>query len=379
MLIAIEASSAVSGCRTGVGHYTANLMAALQQLGDDDVEYIYLSNTYEAQTARNGAHVPQEMVHTRNRLPSRLLWLQFALPRVMGRVEPDLCHYPNHLLPLLERGNRPSIVTVHDVSVYRFPNSQHPRTVAVHRALLPAIRGGRTMVIAPSTSAREDILDCLHLQDDRVRVIPEGVDPSFSPMKRAEDDRTMALHGLTKPYILSVGTLEPRKNHERLIEAYAMLVREHHIPHQLAIVGADGWRDTRLREALARPDLIGRIRPLGYIPTDHLPAIYRGADLFAFPSLYEGFGLPVLEALASGIPTVISNDPALRELTAGAAHAVDQYSVDSMADGMHRVLSNRTLHTTMHKRGIARARNFSWERCASETLALYREMIDRAF
>lgn len=374
MLIGIEASAAVARRRTGVGHYAANLMAALRRVSGDETEFLYFSNRYDPAAAREGALVPGP-IYEHDRLPSQMAWLQLGLPRSILRTRPDICHFPNHLLPILDLPARPSVVTVHDMSVYRFPWSQPTKAVVVHRALLPLVRRGNCMVVTGSNSARDDILDRLRLPPERVRVVYEGVDPTFSPVSRTEDVDVLAAHGITFPYVLSVGTLEPRKNQSRLIEAFAALVRQERVPHHLVLVGAEGWKDAKLRQQMRRPDMAGRIHALGYVPTAHLPALYRGADAFAFPSLYEGFGLSALEALACGTPALISTDRALREIAGDAALAADPYSVESIGAGLWQLLSDHTLARALEARGVARSRQFTWDRCGAETMGLYREML----
>jgi glycosyltransferase involved in cell wall biosynthesis len=374
MLVGIEASAAVAGRRAGVGHYVANLAAALQRVSGDDVQFLYFSNRYDPATAHDGVALPAQAVYARDRLPSRTLWLQTALPRSLGRVRPDVCHFPNNLAPIQGSISRPFVVTMHDMSVYRYPACQPLKTVLVHRALLPRIARRDCIILADSASAREDILEYLHLPGDRVRVVHLGVDSRYSPTPEFEDRDVLAEYRLTFPYILAVGTVEPRKNQARLIEAFAALVRQERIPHHLVLAGGPGWKDRGIRAALRQSNLGGRIHALGYVAGAHLPALYRGAEAFAFPSLYEGFGLPALEALASGTPTLVSTDPALREVTGDAALSVDPRRAEDIAGGLLTLLRDGRLAGYLRAAGPARARHFTWERCARATLALYREV-----
>jgi alpha-1,3-rhamnosyl/mannosyltransferase len=176
---------------------------------------------------------------------------------------------------------------------------------------------------------------------------------------------------------LSVGTLEPRKNQARLIDAFSRLVQQERLPHHLAIVGAHGWKEGAIRSHARRSGVVDRIHFLGYVPAADLPGLYRAAAAFAFPSFYEGFGLPVLEALACGVPTLVSTDPALLEVAgAGTVVTADPHSTEDIAAGLWDLLTNEPLVAQLRKRGLIRAAEFSWDRSAAEACQIYRELLD---
>jgi alpha-1,3-rhamnosyl/mannosyltransferase len=261
------------------------------------------------------------------------------------------------------------------MSVFRCPEHHPLKTVAVHRAIIPAVARRASVVVTVSESARRDIHSYLDLPRERVRVIHEGINPRFQV---EHDEEAMArirgLYGISYPYVLSVGTVEPRKNHSGLIGAFAQLIMQERMPHHLVIVGPRGWKESGLLQVMRTCGVAERIHFLGYVPEAHLPSLYQGADAFAFPSWYEGFGLPVLEALASGVPTLISHDPALCEVAgAGTTLIADPASVDDMAAGIHRLLTDAPLRQRLTALGRRRASQFSWERCATETFAVYRD------
>ena len=375
VLIGIEATAALETRRTGVGNYAAQLVSGLSALdtGGADLDLVLFANRNARQRTGPLASLPGP--YGRDHLPVRTLWMQLGLPRSIARLRPDLCHFPNHLAPVLRRLDSPFVVTIHDMAVYRCPRYQPLKTTLIHRALIPAVVRRASLVLTVSESARQDILERLRLPEERVRVVYEGVHaafhaaPSYSRMQGLR-----ARHGLQAPYILSVGTLEPRKNHLGLIEAYERLVLQQRVPHHLVIAGGPGWRNRALLERLASSGLRDRIHLLGYVDDADLPTLYQGADAFAFPSWYEGFGLPVLEAFACGVPSLISHDPALREIAgAGNALVADPACPDEMAAALHRLLSDDPLRAVLRLRGLRRAREFSWERCAQQTLAVYRE------
>jgi glycosyltransferase involved in cell wall biosynthesis len=378
VLIAIEASAAMTGHRTGVGQYTAHLMGELERIGGDDVEFVYFSNRRDATGLDQVVPGAEQAHYPRNGIRSRLVWLQVGIPRSIRQIEPDVCHFPNQLLPVVGRRSVPTVVTIHDAAVFRHPRTVRTRTLAVHRALLAAARYGRTLIVTPTRSVRDEIVDLLSLPPDRVFAVPEGVAPAFTPSREAEDDVIVRSYGLHEPYVLSVGTLEPRKNHARLIQAFTQMVAEDRSPHHLVLVGDRGWKDDGLLTELRQHPLADRIHLPGYVPREHLPALYRSAAVFAFPSLYEGFGLPVAEALACGTPVLISTDPALCEVAANAAVRANPLSVDEIAAGLHALLHNTPLRARLSTAGVERARRLTWTRCAAGTLAVYREALSLA-
>jgi alpha-1,3-rhamnosyl/mannosyltransferase len=261
--------------------------------------------------------------------------------------------------------------------------------------MIPMVARRAQLLMAVSESARQDILHYLKVPPDRVRVVYEGIGAQFRraeavPLVMANGDcngavslpdvaEVRARHALTFPYILTVGTLEPRKNHRRLIQAFTHLVQQERLPHHLVIAGTRGWKDRPLWIEARQSAMGDRIHFLGYVPAANLPGLYQGASAFAFPSLYEGFGLPVLEALACGVPTLISTDAALTEVAGhGTTVAAEAMSVEDIAAGLYRLLTDAALTVRLRERGFARARDFSWDRCAAETYRLYQEVYDES-
>ncbi|MBV9092535.1 MAG: glycosyltransferase family 4 protein, partial [Streptosporangiaceae bacterium] len=379
MLIGIEASAAVIGSRTGVGTYVANMIDGLQRLSasEEGFDLRYFTNGLPQAP---GCDLSPAKTYTGGLVPSRVLWTQLGLRRSMTRADLDLCHFPNYLAPLRLPTGIPAVITMYDMSVYRCPQYQPRKTVAVHRALIPALARRASLILTISESARQDILHYLGVSPERVRVIYGGIAPHFSA-PFALGSPTLAdvrrHYRLDAPYLLTVGTLEPRKNHVRLVDAFTRLVEQENIPHHLVIVGEPGWKDHPLYVRARQSRAADRIHFLGYVAAAHLPALYRGASAFAFPSIYEGFGLPVVEAFACGVPTLISSDPALTEVAGtGTAVVVDPHSADDIARGLWQIVSDPMLAAQLRARGLERARAFSWDRCAAETLAIYRELLE---
>lgn len=300
------------------------------------------------------------------RPPVRIAWEQLGFPYQSRSAQLDVVHGAVNVIPELVTG--PSVVTVHDLSFLRHPerlSSRRKRYLdwAVARSARRATR-----VIAVSGSTRNDLVDLLDICTDKISVVPLGVDPLFQPAGSGRE-KPEALRG--RPYILHVGTLEPRKNIDVLIRAYARLRATRDLPHALALVGARGWDYQRLFELVARLGLREHVHFADYVRPAHLPLWYTGADLFAFPSVYEGFGLPVLEAMACGLPVVTTDSSSLRELAADAALVVEPGSSEALEEAMGRILEDRALRDRLRAKGLARAAEFSWEETARQTARVY--------
>jgi glycosyltransferase involved in cell wall biosynthesis len=277
-----------------------------------------------------------------------LAWYLGVLPRNARRDCVDLLHCPSQRAPT--RSSVPVLVTIHDVATLRLPQAFNPWARTYGRVLLPRVVRSAERVIAVSEFTASELVSLLDLAPAKITVVPNGVGAPFgSEGQAAEGD-----------YVLAVATLEPRKNLERLLEAFADLGSR---TSELRLVGARGWGQVRLDE---------RVTYLGVVTDDELARLYRGARCFAYVPLYEGFGLPVLEAMASGTPVVASDIPALRELAGAAAIYVDPLDTQAIARGLAEA---ETRHDELVAAGRERAAAFSWKRTAEATLEVYREML----
>jgi glycosyltransferase involved in cell wall biosynthesis len=267
----------------------------------------------------------------------------------------------------------PSVVTVHDLAFLAHPEAFHPskRRYLMLMTRLSVHRARR--VIAVSAHTKGDLVRHFGVAPDKVTVIPNAMDdrfrPATNPDARAQFTRD---HHLPERFILFVGTLEPRKNLRRLIDAFARLARDDH-EVALVIVGASGWMTSDLAPLAEAHGLADRIVFTGYVADDELPRWYQAATLFCYPSLYEGFGLPVLEAMACGTPVVTSNTSSIPELASGAAARIDPTDVAALADALGALLADAPRRAEMSRAGIARARSYSWERTAAATYAVIAE------
>jgi glycosyltransferase involved in cell wall biosynthesis len=301
--------------------------------------------------------------------PARLVWEQARLPRSLARLGIDVLHSTHHTLPLARVKCR-RVVTIHDVTFLRLPR-RYPLARRLYMQTLTRLSARvAEAVIVPSNVVRDDVRTLLHVPADRIATIYEAAGARFAAMDRDAAQAVARSYGIQPPYVLSVGSLEPGKNRARLFRAMREL-RDDGVDCRLAVVGQRAWGyegELALVEELGMGD---RIVLPGYVRADDLPALYAGAEALAFPSLYEGFGLPVLEAMACGTPVLTSRVSATAEIAGDAALLVDPQSIGEIRDGLRRLLADPELRQDYARRGIERASQFSWDRAAEETRAVY--------
>jgi glycosyltransferase involved in cell wall biosynthesis len=235
--------------------------------------------------------------------------------------------------------------------------------------------GMATAMIAVSQNTRRDLLEEYSIAPERVGVTYEGVSELYHPAP-VEAERLRSKHQLDH-YILYVGTLQRRKNLVRLVEAYAHLLEQHDIPHKLVLAGSKGWGYEEVYAAVERSGVADRIKLLGYVPDEDLPGLYSGADLFIYPSLYEGFGLPVLEAMACGTPVAVSSTSSLPEVAGDAGCYFDPYNVAEIAQAIGHVLTNSDYKDELRQKGLSQVQYFTWRETARQTLSIYRDLINK--
>jgi len=359
------------GQRSGVGHYTGRLLAHLVQQRPE-WEYMLFSNRpfepLEAELART-------LPLAGNFGFSRFVWMQLVLPRIIRQRQPDLCHFPNNTAPLCL--SRPSVITIHDASLF-LHSRHHPRSrLLALRLLLPHVARRATAVITVSHHARQDLMRVLQLPAEKIHVIheaaPDGFQPLVDPIQRRQ---LRARYNLPEQFVLFVGTMEPRKNLKRLIRAVAQQ-RQRGCDTRLVLVGPNGWLiNGSLDEEIETLNLQDAVQNLGYVPQEDLPGIYSLATIFAFPSLYEGFGLPPLEAMACGTPVLTSRDSAMAEICGEAALLVDPQQEEAIADGLACLLADPEQREHLRQLGLARAQQYSWERTARETAVVYEKVLN---
>ncbi len=363
MRIGIDYTAAVCQ-KAGIGRYTRCLVRALAEL-DRRNEYVLF-----AAGGKRLGNWPQNF-RTRSMPLSdytfALLWHRLRLPlpveSFIGRV--DLFHSPDFTLPPTWAR---TVLTVHDLSFLRVPHCADVHLRAYLEKAVPRSVQRADLVLADSESTKRDLVELLDVSPEKIKVIYPGVEERFRPI---EDKPTLEevrkRYGFPQHFILSLGTLEPRKNLVRLIEAFSSLATH----CSLVIVGRKGWLYDDIFDAVERWGLQGRVVFPGFVADEDLPALYNLAELFVFPSLYEGFGLPPLEAMACGVPVVTSNSSSLPEVVGDAGLMVDPLDTEGLARAMKRALEDEALREKMTKRGLNRAGRFTWRKAAEQLLEIY--------
>jgi glycosyltransferase involved in cell wall biosynthesis len=298
-------------------------------------------------------------------------WFPFALPRRARRLALDVLHCPMPLAP--PRPSVPLVLTLNDVLAWEHPEWFGRPLVAQHRLLVAPAARRAARVLAPSHYSAERAAAVLGVARDRIDVVPYAPDPIFSPGPRRDD--VLGALGVEGPYALAVGTLQPRKNLTSVLDAFERLVAEG-AEHRLVVVGARGWRDETLAARLARSPAQRRVQALGRVSDTELVELYRAADCLVFCSRGEGFGFPVLEAMACGTPVACSSTTSLGEVAGNAAELADPDEVDDIRRALSAVLGSGSRRAELRRLGLERAGQFSWGRCAELTVNAYRRAVE---
>ena len=377
MRIAFDYTSAVHQ-RAGVGRYTRSLAGQIIPLleGNDDLILWYTSTSKESVSFPSGG-VPQNCTLHRIPLSPRLAaigWQRLRLPlpidRFVGKV--DLHHQPDFVSPPTRA---PMMTTIHDLSYLIVPEFAHPDLRRYLARSVPRTLARATQVVTVSDTTRRDVIERYRIAPERVTTIYNGVDGWFRAPDTAAVDRTLQQFGLRRPYFIMVGTVEPRKNHLTALRAFARIY-EKRKDISLVIVGNPGWLSEPIVSEIENAARSMAIRYLRFVDDTWIPALYAGSVGLLAPSWYEGFGLPVLEAMACGAPVVASDRGALPEVAGDAALIVSPDGIDELENGMLRLLDDRSLRDDLSRRGQARASEFTWERAAAAHLKLYHEVAD---
>jgi glycosyltransferase involved in cell wall biosynthesis len=286
---------------------------------------------------------------------------------------PDVLHSTAFTAPRLRRARL--VVSVHDLSVVTHPqfHMEDNRTFCLRHLALAARHAARILV--PTQATRRDLQAAYRIADDRIAVIPYAAATELVPMSDSDSRAQLDAHGIEPPFVLFVGSFEPRKNVDALVRAMAEVVRDSRVNNvQLVLAGPAGWLNQPTHRLIDELGLRARMRLTGYVSNATLRALYSRAAVFAYPSFLEGFGLPVLEAMACGTPVVTSNTPALTEVVGTAALQVDPHDVGGLRDAIQAVLIHDELRARLRAQSLQRAGQFSWEETARQTLAVYRQV-----
>jgi len=361
---------------TGVGHYTLELAQALSSIAPTD----------EFQLLAPGAPSPAVAEKLNKGLETNLRWVQSkrwrlnrywwgaGLPLHLRRSSLDLFHGTNFEIPFWDR--RPAVLTVHDLSSLLHPDKHEKRLVRRARWRLPLMVKSAAMIITPTESVKRELSTQLGIEASRVAVTPLAPRSVFKRMEREKTLETRRRLGVRDDFILFVGTIEPRKNLLTLARALDEILRTTPLSPQLVVAGKQGWLMNDFFSFIKKAGLGDHIRPTGYLNDEDLRALYSSCSVFVYPSLYEGFGLPPLEAMACGAPVISSRIPEIVEGVGNAACLVNPTNVQELAGAIVSLLTDKQARDRLSSAGLERVKDFTWERTARCTLETYRNALE---
>lgn len=361
----------------GIGRYVRELINALARL-DKQTDYrLFVSGVKPDQL--NHHIIGQNFLWKTTPIPSKWLtriWhrahISLPINRFVGDV--SLYHATDFVLPPLSR-NTKSVLTVHDLSFVRVPESANPKLKRYLDQVVPRSISRATYVLADSQATKDDIIALYGTSSNKIGVLLSGVDERFKPSEQSLQLLHQKYHFPHKPYVLCVGTVQPRKNYERVITACCQLLDEG-LDFSLLIAGGRGWLDEPIYHTIQQLNMSEHVHFLGFVDDDDLPALYTHARCLAFPSLYEGFGLPVLESMACGTPVLTSNVSSLPEVAGKIAITVDPYDLDGIITGLRDLILDSQARDQRILEGLAHVKQFTWERSAQELMKVYQDILD---
>ena len=380
MRIGVNALFLIPGKVGGTEVYLRNLLTHLAVI-DNKNEYVLFTNKENSGTFKIGQTNFREVLCPirASFRPARVVWEQLFLPFQVKRYRIDVLHSPGYTAPVMVPCC--SVVTIHDMNCFYYPEDFSKLTTFFLKLLVPAAARRSNEIITVSRSSKKDIVQILKIPENKICVIYEAGSSHLSvpiAIKNKLREKFKERHGIDRKFILAVSVSHPHKNLHRLIEAYDILYKRYQIDRQLLIVGTEGRAQSVLVNLTKERSLEKRIIFTGWIPDEDLSLLYSEAELFVFPSLFEGFGIPLLEAMAHVTPVVSSNTTSLPEVVGDAAFLVDPYNVEEIAEAMYRVLTEENLRVNLAKKGLKRVSQFCWEKTAKETLAVYKRAFSRA-
>ncbi len=359
-------ADALNSPSTGVGNYTRNLIDNLQYtiLGSDTISLInHMKTDPEA--------FPNIIVSNPFPILKTYAWYPYLVKKLRN-YNLDVIHNPTQA-PTYFQLNQKYVLTVHDVTTQILPESHTSYRVAIYNRLFPKTLKSADKIIAVSNHTKQDLVKHYGVPEDNIQVIYEAAGNEFRPLPQKEKISIIKRYKLNFPYILYVGTLEPRKNIPTLIKAFE-IVKKTNMDKKLVITGKMGWKCDSIFEYVAAKGLQKDIIFTGYVPNADLPGLYNNADLLIYPSQYEGFGLPPLEAMACGCPVITSNTSSLPEVVGDAGVQIDPSSPHSLADAVLWLLNDDSIRKEFAKKGLEQSRQFSWRKCAEETMQVFRDV-----
>ena len=372
MIIGIDASRAFSSQRTGTENYSYQLIKSIAKLDSRHSYLLYTRKVREEEVKKafNWSSIPQNIT-IRNITFSRL-WTQLGLASEVLFNPPDILFVPAHTLPVLRSPKIKTVVTIHDLGYEFLPDyHQFPHKLYLNKSTEYAVDQA-TRLIAVSKATKQDLIKKLNCPEEKIEVIYEGYDKEKfkNQDSKIKIDKVLNKYNLYNPFILFVGTLQPRKNIVRLIEAFSLIATSIKKPVDLVIAGNKGWMYEEILAAPKKYKIENQVKFLGYTIEEDLSDLYSSTLCFCLPSLFEGFGLPVLEAMACGSPVLISRTSSLPEVAGDAGIYVDPLNIQEIAQNLKAIISSKNLRLLKRKQSLEQAKKFSWEKCARETISI---------
>jgi len=357
--------------QTGIGRYAVELARAMSDIADDFELFLV---TAGGAGPLDNTEIPQIPLTGCRLLPALMTLGNVMLRRVAYQHRLDILHDTTGVTPFLFGGGpAKTVVTVHDIIPWSFAGVSTRLDTLIYRHWLPRRLPKTDAIVTVSQASKQDILKYIRVEPDHVNVVYSGVAKTYQPSNQQQIDDIKRKYEIPNTYILYVGSVEERKNLERVLTSFAQ-IKEKGVTQQLVIVGPQKWKYEQIIQTLNTLNLNQDVIFTGYVDEGDLPVLYSGADLFVFPSLYEGFGLPVIEAMACGTPVVTSNVSSLPEVAGEAALQVDPYNVEDIANAMYQVLTDPALQKTLSEKGLAHVEQFKWEHSARATKAIYQRL-----
>ena len=360
--------------RTGVNNYLYNLIKNMINNGKaDEISLIHYERSDDPIYSQvNDIIIPEKPL----KLTSAI-----GIPQAVKNADIDILHIPvhwyNQITPFVLNREIKKVLTLHDLTPILFPEMHTRETNLTWKSSLKFIKNRTNVMICDSISTKNDCIKLLNIPEKRLRVIPLSADEQYKPLKNKKQihDELKSEYKIDTPFILFVGTLEKRKNVPTLLKSFYKL-KKCKIEHKLVIVGGKGWKYTKIFDLIEEFNLKGDVIFTDYVSDEYLVKFYNAADLFVYPSLYEGFGLPPLEAMACGCPVITSNTSSLPEVVGDAGIMIDPNDIDSLTESMHKILTDNELRKEMSRKSLERAGMFSWKKTAKETWDVYEDVLN---
>lgn len=354
---------------TGVGTYTQNLIKEISRILPEDSVYLIDYTDHRMFSSLNKIIIGSFVVKLPKKSYIWHLYSQFKLRE--NNFDLDIIHSPENSTLVTKLKNQKKIVTVHDIRQHVFPEF-NIETILSYLLLSRTLKNA-DKIIADSNNTKKDLISYFHIPEDKIHVIYLAANKIFKPLNDQEIKAVKERYNLNFPFILYIGNLTKHKNIPLLIKAFYD-VKQMGCPQKLVITGKKKWKYKEIFNTIDKLDLHDEVIFTGYVPEEDLPALYNSADLFVYPSIYEGFGLPPLEAMACGCPVVTSNASSLPEVVGDAGIMVDPNSANELSNAINIVLKNDVLRKNLVIKGLNRAKMFSWEKCAKDTISVYCEV-----